>query len=421
MRNGYSNEERLFDQADSFAAMQGQRQSVLNEVGRLDEQRLLNSSVEDLVNYLVEKYRIEVPVLDVEHAVAAQQETTLQPGQDSFMAYGRPRAPQPGVLVTLEVPFAGDRDAFRVRPSTFNSNMPRATIAADRLVLTVSGVQLSSQQVQQEFDNQIANIQRHLDWLRADIDGLNHQLPSLARQTIDQRKAKLLANQNVVAGLRFNLKARPDAPTTYAAPIQRKRIQPQLPAASTKPFKPEPVLPDEDYENILKIVHDVTLTMERSPATFSHLGEEDIRQFFLLHLNGHYEGKATGETFNAGGKTDILIRHEGRNIFIAECKFWRGEKTYLATIDQLLSYLSWRDTKAAILVFNKNRNLSTVLEKIKTATPQHASFKSGLGIEGETRFRYVFGQRDDPNREIILTVMVFDIPAPQEDSNTDPA
>jgi hypothetical protein len=65
-------------------------------------------------------------------------------------------------------------------------------------------------------------------------------------------------------------------------------------------------------------------------------------------LNGVFEGQATGETFNFQGKTDILIRAQGKNIFIAECKFWKGEKVFLETIDQLLSYLSWRDSKAAI-------------------------------------------------------------------------
>lgn len=68
--------------------------------------------------------------------------------------------------------------------------------------------------------------------------------------------------------------------------------------------------------------------------------EEDIRQQFLVQLNGHYEGQATGETFNYEGKTDILIRNQGKNIFIAECKFWSGAEALLDTITQILSYLT---------------------------------------------------------------------------------
>ncbi|MBB4398795.1 hypothetical protein [Bradyrhizobium sp. ERR14] len=83
---------------------------------------------------------------------------------------------------------------------------------------------------------------------------------------------------------------------------------------------------EEDYQHILTIISAMSHVFERSPASFAHLGEEDLRQHLLLPLNGHYPGQATGETFNAGGKSDILIRTEDRNIFIAECKIWGGEK-----------------------------------------------------------------------------------------------
>jgi hypothetical protein len=48
---------------------------------------------------------------------------------------------------------------------------------------------------------------------------------------------------------------------------------------------------------------------------------------------------------DCSGKTDILIRDNDKNIFIAECKFWGGPKLFKETIDQLLGYTSWRDTK----------------------------------------------------------------------------
>lgn len=136
----------------------------------------------------------------------------------------------------------------------------------------------------------------------------------------------------------------------------------------------------------------------------------------MLHLNGHYEGQATGETFNYGGKTDILIRVEGKNIFIAECKFWKGQKGLLKTVDQLLGYVSWRDTKTSILLFNKTREFSSVLDKIDSTMRTHVCYKREYALKGsdlsdETTFSYVFHQPSDKNREIILTVMAFDIPS----------
>lgn len=420
MGYGRDRSDLLFFELDGFSVIENQRRQLLSEVAGVQEQRLLNTSVEDLVRYLVEKYQLEVPVLDVENAVADQREAMVEVSGFMYgLDHGETRS-VPGTQVTLEVPFAGDPQMFKVRPSSYNLAPPHAKIAGQSVIIVQSGTQLNAGQVQAGFDRAIDEINQYLTWQRNDAKGLNEQLPALARQAIEQRREKLLANQSLVSGLKFKLKERADAPRTYAAPIQRKRIEPRMPPASTAAYKPEPILPEDDYLNILKIIQDMTLVMERSPAAFSHMGEEDIRQHFLVQLNGHYEGKATGETFNAEGKTDILIRHEGRNIFIAECKFWRGEKAYLETIDQVLSYLSWRDTKIAIVVFNKNRDFSGMLDKITEATSQHPRFKSGPKIEDETRFRYVFGQRDDANREVFLTVLAFDVPQPEEKAKAAP-
>ena len=150
--------------------------------------------------------------------------------------------------------------------------------------------------------------------------------------------------------------------------------------------------------------------MERSPKAFQDMDEESLRQHFLVQLNGHYEGQATGETFNYEGKTDILIRTDGTNIFIAECKFWKGPKQLSDTIDQLLKYVSWRDTKTAILLFNRNKNFSKVLEQIEPTVTSHPNYKRTISRDSETQFRYKFFNRDDPDRELYLTVMAFEVP-----------
>jgi hypothetical protein len=158
------------------------------------------------------------------------------------------------------------------------------------------------------------------------------------------------------------------------------------------------------------VIGDMSISVERSPTTFAKLGEEQLRDMFLVPLNGYFEGAAGGETFSAEGTTDILIRVDGRNIFIAECKIWRGARYPTEAIDQQFSYLTWRDTKSAIIVFNRNKNFSSVLSSIKETVDAHPQKKHGQKLEGETRFRYVFGHPNDSNREIIVTVLAFDVP-----------
>jgi hypothetical protein len=131
-------------------------------------------------------------------------------------------------------------------------------------------------------------------------------------------------------------------------------------------------------------------------------------------LNGQYEGQATGETFNFEGKTDILIRVEGKNIFIAECKFWDGPESLRKTIDQLLGYATWRDTKTAILVFNRAKNFSAVLAKIPEVIKAHPNFMREIPYKSESGFRYVLHHRDDKSRELTLTILAFEVPSKEE-------
>jgi hypothetical protein len=127
-------------------------------------------------------------------------------------------------------------------------------------------------------------------------------------------------------------------------------------------------------------------------------------------LEPNFEGSATGETFNKTGKTDILLRHEGSNVFIGECKFWKGEKSFLATISQLLGYLTWRDSKAAVIMFVPNKEFSSVVETAKKAAPKHSNFLKYVDEKDETWFNYEFHLDGDRNRVVKLAVMLYHIP-----------
>jgi hypothetical protein len=151
--------------------------------------------------------------------------------------------------------------------------------------------------------------------------------------------------------------------------------------------------------------------MERSPSAFASMGEEHLRDHILVILNAQFEGQATGETFNRAGKTDILVREKDRNVFVAECKLWNGPRSLTDAIDQVLRYTCWRDTKVAVIVFNRRKDISTVLAAIPKAVTEHPSCKKRLEYQAEGGFRFLFGQKDDPNRELVLTVKVFDVPS----------
>jgi uncharacterized protein YueI len=89
---------------------------------------------------------------------------------------------------------------------------------------------------------------------------------------------------------------------------------------------------------------------------------------------------------------------------------WNGEKSLLDKIDQLLGYTSWRDTKTAILVFNRNVEFSRVVLQIPEAVKKHRNFKRQVEYKSETGFRFILHHNEDKNRELILTVLAFNVP-----------
>jgi hypothetical protein len=156
----------------------------------------------------------------------------------------------------------------------------------------------------------------------------------------------------------------------------------------------------------------MSFVMERNPRVFLTADEETIRDHYLVQLNGQYEGSATGETFNNLGHTDIIVRDGNANLFIAECKIWHGQKQFTDAIDQLFGYVTWRDTKTALIIFSRNLDHTAVVETGMTALQEHPDYKRDAKLEGATRIRAVFGRPGDAARDIILTVIIVPIPKP---------
>lgn len=402
----------LFSEHDLQAVMEATKAKMLQEIEAYPANQLLNTSIDDLAKYFAAKFEI-TPVRIIEDQVAVDpQETKVDVSRDpSRFIRNRDRPFYiSGTLITLYIPFEGDPNIFMCRPSTFTLNPPHGRINGNTLELSISLTDHNAQAVKGELERLLGSVREYLGWATRDLTSFNATLKDVARQHIEARRQKLLNDQGLVASLGFPLRKRPDAPITYIAPEVRRKVIPKPPPASTKAYIPEPTIEMAEYENILSIIQRTATMLERSPQAFRGMNEENLRDQFLVPLNSHYEGQTTGETFNFSGKTDILIRDGDRSVFVAECKIWRGPKSLSNAIDQLLGYATWRDTKTAILVFNRNRNLAEVLEQIPHILKSHSNFKRMMDFPSQTGFRCMLAHKDDPNREIILTVLVFEVP-----------
>lgn len=174
--------------------------------------------------------------------------------------------------------------------------------------------------------------------------------------------------------------------------------------------------PSQIYEKILEIISRTGNDMERRVLSHKDRNEPELRDVLLASLNSHKDIFSSGESFNKRGKTDILVSSLNETIFIAECKIWRGKKSLQEAITQLLSYLTWQDNRVALIVFYKNREFLSSLQDIPTIVTSFFQEKElRLSIDKEYKadvknvFRFICGHPADKSREIIFTILMFDL------------
>ena len=396
------------------------QKKLSEEIHETDRNTILQASLNDLAAHFVSKYFLDVPRLRREEAhVLDPQDTKIDVSHDRTRYFREPGPYYvPGTLFTLVVPFDGDPDLFALQPSTFSMSGIRGRVQNGALVFQHQRLDQDGAAVKGDFDSRLGQVESHLETQRRDVQEWNSKLSETVRTLIEARKKKILDSLNLTESLGYPLKRR--SAETYPVPVARKRVVIQMPTATNASYVPEPALAMQVYEDILQVVSSLSVMMERSPSAFASMGEEHLRDHILVILNGQFEGQASGETFNRSGKTDILIREKNRNLFIAECKFWDGPKSLTGAIDQVLSYTCWRDTKVAVIVFNRRKDISSVLAAVPKTATEHPCCKRQLEYKAEGGFRFVFGQKDDRNRELLLTVLVFDVPS-AEAEETAPA
>ena len=404
------NNQPLFCDGNLSDSLRSQLAKINSEIEGFSSDYLMKVSLDDLTDHLADKFRVE-PIFLVkdEIHIGENGDTTVDMSRD--FRYTPHATHVPATFVQFVILFHGDPILFRLRPSTYNLSPPRGQITGQKLQLRYTSIEHDSKEIRSRFDADLKGIEQFLGWGREEVEHYNQNLKDQILQRLNRRKDKFLKDKGLIEALGFPIKPRNNASQTYPAPVSRKKLPIQKPIVTSESFKPEPRLELEHYEHILNVIFALVQVMERSPKAFVKMAEEDLRTHILVQLNGHYEGQATGETFNYEGKTDILIRSEGRNIFIGECKFWKGAENFKATIDQLLGYAAWRDTKAAIILFNRNKDTSAVVAQIPNLVKQHGNFKRQItDYQHESGFRFILHNRDDRNREIMLTVFVFDVP-----------
>lgn len=406
--------DRRIDLSDVLRAQQQKMESVIADTA---PERMNGATDNELVQHFVSEYTIEPLTIHADRAEARHNETKVDVSHDRvnrFIPDGRGPVMVKGDQITVEVPFTGDSELFKYTPSTRNFNPPRGRVSRNGELagtVTMSLALPSDTNDAGRFNTwikeQLEGLQQYATWIQNDVTQYNGQLEQHARNAVQARRKQLEKQGSLLQKLSIPLRPRTDAPSPTPIPMPKKVIKPLPPA---RKVEQEYGIGEADYEYILKIIRQESRSFESTPGAFRKLDEEELRDIVLAHLNGHFEGGATGERFRKKGKTDICIEHENRAAFVAECKLWKGPKAFGEAINQLLGYLTWRDTRTALIIWNKDvKDFAKLQGDLPGHISAHDRFVQAVDAGQPGEWRAVFRSESDDDREIVVQVFLVDL------------
>jgi hypothetical protein len=296
---------------------------------------------------------------------------------------------------------------------------PEATLTGRDVILSVmTDPDAAVQVVEKQLLGLEENLQQWVVGVNADIATLEHQTRALVRNLLARRLGVLRQRDTMAAT--FTIPVRPvDPDRALEIPVRRTAVvlnsSPSAPTGGPQEWS----LTDAIYEQMITTITRFGHALERRPASARLLlpDEETLRDWLMFLLSTNYEAPdgselfVGGETVNGEGKTDILIRHQDRNAFIGECKFWHGPKKFGEAIDQLLGYTVWRDTKAAIILFITSRNATAAIDSAGGCLERHSRCnKAKVPADPARRRDYVFTSPHDDQRAISLALLPAVLP-----------
>lgn len=398
---------KLFADGDLGKYLRANLERALSVVR--EEENLLNLPEEQYAGHLVDRLRVPRLVLHWDRISRSEREEmidaqffnplTLHPGTRAL--------PRP--VITVHIPFSGSSDLLWLQPSTFTFWTHSARVAGSELEIEFVDVNKNPADVGRQFEELRRRVEEFVTNSGKQVDAHNIELGAHVAAAVRARRDELNARKAGYDAL--GIPKRPSSasssPTAIPLPSKPALVTPKpVPHAAA-----EFTISEEDYQRILKALFDLGVGMERTPSLYEKKDEEALRDALVAMLGSHFQS-STGETFNKTGKTDILVRHEKANIFVAECKFWAGSKLFGATVDQLLGYLTWRESKAAILVFVNNREIAPVIAQIEPAAKTHRCYMRSHPKKSDGWFDFDFHLPDDPGRVVRLAVLLFHFPPP---------
>lgn len=314
-----------------------------------------------------------------------------------------------GIIAEFYYPYQGNSELFQCYGSTIIlGRYPEITVDNTHVIFQIErslsdmNKSEAKEKLLDTLNKDVSEIRQGIAFVNSDVETFNNSLKIKALTLLQERRKKVESFYTIAT--MFEVPVERTAFAKTIIPVQRKIVPISKKYDSSNYY----CISDMEYKDILSVIKHNASTYERTPESCKTLQEEDMRNFLLASLNAVYLGGASGETFRNKGKTDICIEKENRAAFVAECKMWSGKKAIAKAIEQLDSYLTWRDCKTALIYFVRRQNFLSVLEDAEKALRDYDNMRNVTAVD-KNEFECLFISKANPGQQIKMSVMLFDL------------
>jgi TIR domain len=321
--------ERLFSTHDLRAVLEAHVRKAQSAVAALPAADVAPERENETLDHLEGEYRIAPLELLEDQASVEHEEAQVDVSHDPMRFITDRSRPflLPGQRVKYFVPFRGDRELWKCRPSSFSLQIPGASEVLEAEIVfefTVVGAEIV--QTKAEYASALSNVRQWIGFMRSELDTFNNQLRGALKPQLEKRRALLAQATAELGALGLPVRAKAVPAAAAAAPASAEPATPKRGRRPTAAAAAPASAPVPDYDVALSFAGEdreylervATLLMEAGVRVFydrfetaklwgsnlaDHLAEVYGKRsrFVVLFISKHYPLKAwpTHERQNA--------------------------------------------------------------------------------------------------------------------------
>lgn len=250
--------ELLFKNYELRAVLEGHRKEAEGAVVELPATEVAAETEESVLDRLEEEYRV-VPLELLEDKATVEQEEAQADVSGDPLRFIRDRSQPfyvPGQRVRYYVPYRGDQELWRCRPSRYTLNPPSADVAKDEIVFEFTVPSADIAQTRGWFDTAIASVRQWISFSKQDVEMHNQQLRPILRDALRRRRNLLATAAKEVEALGLPVRRKvgpaPEIPMPVAAPSART-ARGRMPPPETQEYDVALSFAGEDREYVEQV------------------------------------------------------------------------------------------------------------------------------------------------------------------------